>query len=79
MLVRKGPWIASLLFASAALGCGSGLSEEDAQLRCDQERESKGAFVTDEAYDQCLACFEECGDACEPQATVPASYECAPE
>jgi hypothetical protein len=70
------------LFAFSALtsviGCSDGLDPEQAKVRCDQERAARGAFVTDEAYQQCLDCHEECGDNCRvssdavPQFTCPA-------
>ena len=77
MVFRSGAWAAVVVLG--VMGCGSGLSEEDARVRCDQERDSKGSFVTDEAYDECVACYEECGDECTPMATAIASYVCPAE
>jgi hypothetical protein len=63
-----------------SLGCGGGLSEDDAALRCDQEVAAKGGggCITpgSAAYDECLSCFEECGDDCTPRAECPAKYTC---
>ena len=56
--------------------CGSGVSEEDAKVRCDQEKTAKSYFFTQESYDQCVSCQEECGDECQAQATTPESYAC---
>ena len=62
--------------AAAALGCGSGMSTEDATLRCKQERAAKNACVTDEAFNQCVKCLEECGDTCATLETCPVQYSC---
>jgi len=61
---------------AAGLGCGSGYSSEKATQRCDQEQESKSLCMTEAAYAECIACFEECGAACEPQATCAETYAC---
>jgi hypothetical protein len=65
----RGP---SALIAVAALsiGCGSGLSTEEATQRCDQERISK-TFFTEASYAQCLECYEQCGDECTALARSP--------
>jgi hypothetical protein len=76
-MVRTVSFAAVLMMtAAAALGCGAGLSVEDATLRCDQEKAAKPQFVTFAAYNQCLACYEQCGDNCVAAATAPASYTC---
>jgi hypothetical protein len=66
-----------LALSAAVLGCGSGLSTEDAQLRCDQERAAKDQCFTDEAYAQCVSCYEECGDSCATLTSCPVQYSCA--
>lgn len=66
-----------LALSAAALGCGSGLSTEDAKLRCDQERDAKNACFTDEAYNQCVSCQEECGDSCAVLESCPVQYACS--
>jgi hypothetical protein len=68
-----------MITAAAALGCGSGLSVEDATIRCDQEKAAKAQFVTSAAYAQCIACYQECGDDCLIAATAPSSYSCPGE
>lgn len=62
--------------AAMPLGCGSGLSTEDATLRCDQEKVGKSACVTQAAYDACIQCYEECGDECTAAAACPETYSC---
>lgn len=59
-----------------AAGCGGGYSDEKAKTRCDQEQASKSQCVTDEAYDACISCYQECGEQCAPGATCPETYEC---
>lgn len=68
-----------VITSMAALGCGSGLSLEEATVRCDQEKTAKKEFVTFAAYNQCLACYQECGDTCVAAATAPATYKCPDE
>ena len=62
--------------AAMALGCGSGVSKEDAELRCGQTRSSVSACVTDTAYQQCVSCQEECGDHCVPNESCPLQFSC---
>ena len=76
-MVRTVGFAALLMItAAAAFGCGSGLSVEDATLRCDQEKAAKPQFVTFESYNQCLTCYEQCGDDCVIGATAPSTYTC---
>lgn len=69
--LRMGAAIACFLLA----GCDGGLSTQEAIVRCDQERTSK-ATVTDESYQECLTCYEECGDDCKALDTSPETYTC---
>ncbi|MEO5726629.1 MAG: hypothetical protein ABI134_08290 [Byssovorax sp.] len=68
-----------MITAAAALGCGSGLSLEDATIRCDQEKVSKGSLFAKGTYDECLQCYETCGDECAPVASSPPTYGCPSE
>ena len=64
------------LIGAAAAGCG-GLSQSDADIRCNQEKLSKSACFNNSVYLACEACFERCGDSCLPRAgTCPAQYAC---
>ena len=63
----------------AALGCGSGLSVEDATIRCDQEKAAKGALFSTTTYNECLTCYETCGNECSSVASSPPTYKCAEE
>jgi hypothetical protein len=63
----------------AALGCSSGLSLEDATIRCDQEKVSKGSLFAKGTYNECLQCYQTCGDECAPVASSPPTYGCPSE
>jgi hypothetical protein len=61
---------------TAAMGCGSGVSDSEATLRCKEEQQSKAECVTSASYKQCLACEHECGDSCMAEAKCPEVYSC---
>lgn len=69
----------SLFALTGAIGCNEGLDEEEAKVRCDQERAARGAFVTDEAYDQCLDCHMECGEECRVSSDAVPTFTCPAE
>jgi hypothetical protein len=71
-----GAAVLLVITSVAVFGCSSGLSLEDATIRCDQEKASKKEFVTFAAYNECLACYQLCGDTCIAVATAPATYVC---
>lgn len=58
-----------------ASACGGGYSESKATERCDQEKAIKNC-MTDAAYDQCISCYEECGDSCLAGNVCPETYTC---
>jgi hypothetical protein len=60
------------------MGCDGGYTEAKAEERCQQEMASKAQCVTDAAYQECVACYEECGTQCLAQATCPETYTCQP-
>lgn len=65
------------LIGTLSLGCGAGFSEESATLRCDQERSTNAAgCITDAVYQQCLSCYQECGNDCIRVDSCPGSYVC---
>lgn len=72
MVVLSASWVVAL----AALGCGSGVSADEAKLRCDQQRTADTVCVDDKAYQQCLSCQEECGDQCATLDSCPAQFSC---
>ena len=65
-----------VITSMAALGCGSGLSADDAAIRCDQEKASKGKLFGTTTYRECLDCYETCGDTCTAISTSPPTYQC---
>lgn len=77
VLFRALAAVSLVAFASvAAVGCSSGLSTEDAKVRCDQDKQALSAQFNDSVYAQCQACYEECGDDCVRTASSPVSYAC---
>jgi len=77
-MVRKViVFAAGMVIAMAALGCGSGVSADDAKLRCDQAKQNDGAAcITDAGYAQCVSCQEECGDKCVQLESCPTQFAC---
>jgi hypothetical protein len=73
--VRAAP-LACLV--ALACSCG-GYSEEDARTFCDQERAALAMCFTDEVYDTCLHCYQECGVDCDRAASCPERYSCEEE
>lgn len=65
-----------VITSMAVFGCGSGLSEEDSAIRCDQEKTSKGKLFGPTTYQECLNCYETCGDECAAISTSPPTYQC---
>ena len=58
-------------------GCG-GFSEEDATAWCDQESNARGVCspAGSAAYDQCISCYEDCGNDCQAQNHCPEEWVC---
>jgi hypothetical protein len=65
-----------ILLGVAGPGCSRGYSDQKAQQLCEQEMRSKAGCITDTAYAACLACYKECGNICEAQASCPETYQC---
>jgi hypothetical protein len=68
-----------VITSMAVFGCSSGLSVEDATVRCDQEKTAKGSLFGTGTYQECLSCYESCGDDCASVATSPPTYKCPDE
>lgn len=75
-MIRRLVGFMALGVTAIALGCGSGVSKEDAELRCGQLRTSIAACMNDAAYQQCVSCNEECGDRCNQLDSCPAQFAC---
>jgi hypothetical protein len=68
--------LAALSVAALAAACG-GLSTVEAEQRCDQERAADAiGCVDDAAYEQCVTCFDDCGDDCTKGTSCPAQFTC---
>ncbi len=65
----------ALIGVTAALGC-SGLSQSDADLRCNEEQQGKSACFDTNVYASCVRCYESCGNDCQPQEMCPEQYLC---
>jgi hypothetical protein len=63
-----------------ALTACSAYSTQDAYVACEQQREARGPTVfDDEAFASCVACYESCGDDCEPaEGGESLTYACPP-
>lgn len=78
MIVRALAAVSAVMFLSAAVfGCSSGLSKEDADVRCDQDKASLGSLFGTKTYEECEACYMECGDSCKREDSSPITYACA--
>jgi hypothetical protein len=68
--------IAMVLSGVAAGGCSRGYNDQKAEQRCQQEMQSKAGCITDAAYQACIACYKQCGEICDAQASCPETYQC---
>jgi hypothetical protein len=69
--------VGALIAVSAlSIGCGSGKSEDEAKVYCDQLQASLTNSFGAASYDQCVSCYEDCGQLCESKATSPATFAC---
>lgn len=71
----------ALLFALAGLAVTvaacAGYPEDQAVARCKIEQQNQAACFNSDTYDQCVACFEECGDGCAVAESCPVQYVCS--
>jgi hypothetical protein len=57
--------------------CGEGFDTEEATATCNEERAANSNCFDDDAFNRCVSCHEECGDACGTVDTVcPARFSC---
>jgi hypothetical protein len=77
VLMRGLAAVAAVAFLLAtAYGCGDGLSQSNADLRCNQEQLAKTQCFDTEVYSQCESCMERCGSECAAQNLCPEQYLC---
>ena len=70
-----GLFCVSLLGLPLLVGCGSHYSTQEAYDIC-HKTSSLSPAATDEAFAQCVACYEECGAECKQTGTLPLTFEC---
>jgi hypothetical protein len=79
-MIRQFTITLALATAGAMLltGCGEGMSTEDAQDECnDISAQLSQTCMTTAAYNSCVTCHEECGEACGTVETVcPYAFSC---
>ena len=62
------------ILSVTAFGCSAGLSKEEADIRCDQDKASLN--FDDKVYASCEECRMKCGDDCKLNSSTPISYSC---
>jgi hypothetical protein len=68
---------AVLALSATAIGCGSGVSQDEAETRCKQDQTALGFFFDDKVMAQCVACQQDCGNDCTRHSTSPITYSCS--
>lgn len=72
--------ISALVLGLFALtGCQDHLSTQDAYTVCQELQSENGSANPPESFNDCVACYETCGNDCAVQATAPATYACPDE
>ncbi|HVY47518.1 MAG TPA: hypothetical protein VHB21_16630 [Minicystis sp.] len=70
----------AMAVVGGALGLGAGCngySSEQANNRCDAERMARGSEFDDKSFDDCIQCFEQCGDSCVASNSAPVRFSCS--
>jgi hypothetical protein len=63
--------------ALGAMGCQNGFDREQATAECDADREQFENCVNQAAYDECIACHEQCGTDCSTSGNAcPTKFTC---
>jgi len=62
----------------ALAGCGDGYDNEEAMAACDTIKQADANnCMSDEDYDACVVCHEDCGDSCLVVDTAcPPTFSC---
>ena len=63
------------MLAAPLAGCGGGYTKTEAEVHC-RSLNPVGPPGAAEAYTQCVACFEDCGDDCAVAESNPPQYNC---
>jgi hypothetical protein len=72
LLVLAAPFAVVAMVA----GC-NGYDAQRATDYCQADRVNRGDCVGEKQYNECLSCFESCGDACTAKGDCPTTYHCA--
>lgn len=73
--IVRGSAAVLVLACALASGCGNGFTTQQAIAECDVEKRVRQG-MNDDAYKQCVACYEACGNDCMTTGTLPLSYAC---
>lgn len=78
MIIKYFALTAALVALPAvAIGCGDGLSTEDATAECEDLRARLTSCLEDDAtMASCISCYEECGVNCDVSDACPATFDC---
>jgi hypothetical protein len=82
--MRSKTWMLVACLMVAPLACGDGLSNAEAVEHCEGERDFSNTndpdcqnMGGDPAFQECVACHEECGDHCATVDTAcPYAFRC---
>lgn len=75
-MITRNFAIALFVCSASLIGCGSRYSTQEATEACDELLDRINTAETDEQFNECVACFEDCGDDCQQQDTAPATFAC---
>jgi hypothetical protein len=74
--MKQWIWMLPLL----AAGCGGHFSTQDAYTACEELLDRiDTASEGDESFNECVACFENCGDDCQQTDVVEGTFACPVE
>ncbi len=65
-----------LAVSSVTLGCGSGMTTEEATDRCSELERRLPTCFNDEVRTSCVSCYEACGTDCEQSTDCPSKFSC---
>jgi hypothetical protein len=57
-------------------GCYAGANDK---VFCDQYQSGLGPCFNDKVYQECLNCYDTCGDVCQPVDSCPTKFTCNPK
>ncbi len=57
-------------------GCAEHFTTQEAYSTCEQLADAGAPIDSEEAFANCVSCYEDCGNACVLEASTPAVYAC---